>query len=292
MTPRVLLASCSALPESDGDDTLLPGVLAELGVDAAWAPWDRPDVGFESADLVVLRSTWDYSARHSEFLRWCESVPALANPAAVVRWNIDKAYLVELAESGVRTVPTQLLGPGHRPAWPDGEFVLKPTVGAGSRGAARFGPADVDSAQEHLEGLHGGGVSALLQPYQETVDSEGETSLVFFGGVYSHSFVKGPMLAPVTALDSSGLFVGEKLRPVEADAVLRRAAEDVLDAACGLLRLRRGELLYARVDVVRGGGEPLLLELELAEPSLGFRQAGGGAMLRFASAVRAALAAR
>lgn len=291
--PRVLLASCAHLPESDGDDTPLPAVLADLGVDAAWVPWDQPDAGFDTADLVVLRCTWDYSERRSEFLRWCESVPALANPASVVRWNTDKEYLVGLAGHGVGVVPTELIRPGGRPDWPDAEFVVKPSVGAGSRGAQRFGPADLGAARDHLDELHGSGHSALVQPYQAAVDSEGETALVFFGGVYSHSFVKGPMLAEKAELDVSGLFAGEELRSVEAGADLRRAAEDVLDAAGELLDLRREEFLYARVDLVRGdGGEPLLLELELTEPSLGFRKADAGAPSRFASAVRVALARR
>ncbi|GAB3293379.1 ATP-grasp domain-containing protein [Parasphingorhabdus pacifica] len=293
MKPDVLLASCSLVPESDGDDTPLPSVLGDVGVEAAWVPWDDPHTDFAAADLVVLRSTWDYAGRRAEFLRWCESVPALINPVAVVRWNTDKAYLVELAGRGVPVVPTRLVEPGEVPAWPEAEFVLKPSVGAGSRGAARFGPADLDSARKHLDGLHGDGYRVLLQPYQEAVDREGETALVFLGGVYSHAFGKGPMLTSGTDLDGSGLFVGEKLGAVEAGVEQRRLAEDVLDAACGRLGVTRGELLYARVDLVRGDdGAPKLLELELVEPSLGFRQASPEAMSRFASAVRRTLSTR
>ena len=77
---------------------------------------------------------------------------------------------------------------------------------------------------------------------------------------------------------------------VEPDPALRRVAEDVMDAAAELLGLRRCDLLYARVDLVRrDDGAPLVLELEVTEPSLGFGHADPGAPLRFASAVRAAL---
>jgi glutathione synthase/RimK-type ligase-like ATP-grasp enzyme len=209
-----------------------------------------------------------------------------------VRWNTDKAYLVDLASSGISVVPTRLISAGQRPDWPDGEFVLKPSVGSGSRGAARFGPDDLDAATAHLDALHGNGQVVLLQPYQETVDRDGETALVFLGGVYSHAFIKGPMLINASTLDDSGLFVGERLRPVDPESAMRRAAEDIMDAACWLLGRSRGDLLYARVDLVRGDGAPLLLELELAEPSLGFLQTGPSAQRRFASAVRAALARR
>ena len=285
---RVLLASCRELPESDGDDTSLPAALAELGIDAAWSPWDSA-AAFTAADLVVLRATWDYAERRAEFLAWCASVPNLVNPAHVVEWNTDKSYLVDLAKTGLDVVPTQLVHPGQRPEWPDGEFVVKPAVGAGSRGAARFA-GDLDAAQAHLDSLDG---VAVVQPYQAAVDAEGETALVFFGGVYSHAFIKSAMLSDSAALDESGLFVAEGLRPTDPAGDLRRAAEDAMDAVAQVLGLRRSDLLYARVDLLRGNaGEPLLLELELVEPSLGFRQTDGGARLRFASAVRAALARR
>jgi glutathione synthase/RimK-type ligase-like ATP-grasp enzyme len=291
VTPAVLLASCADLPDSDGDDTSLPAVLGELGVTAGWAPWDSA-ADFGGAGLVVLRSTWDYPRRYAEFLQWCESVPNLANPAHVVRWNTDKRYLADLAGCGLNVVPTQLIASEQRPSWPDGDFVLKPSVGAGSRGAARFAPGSLDAAEKHLAALHAGSSVVVLQPYQAAVDREGETALAFFGGVYSHAFVKGAMLSDTPEMDGSGLFVGERLRPVDPAPELRRVAEDAMDAAAALLSLDRRELLYARVDLVRGDdGRPLLLELELAEPSLGFRQADDGAMMRFASAVRAALLA-
>ncbi|RCW40406.1 hypothetical protein DFQ14_11155 [Halopolyspora algeriensis] len=291
--PQVLLASCAELPTSNGDDTQLPAALAELGVQASWAVWDAPEADFAQADLVVLRSTWDYTRRRAEFLRWCESLPALANPARVVRWNTHKSYLVDLAAAGVAVVPTQVIAPGERAEWPEHEFVLKPAVGAGSRDAARFDPADPTAARAHLRTLHEQDRTAVVQPYQEAVDAEGETALVFLGGVFSHGFVKGPMLTPATAREASELFVPEGLRPTDPPATMRRAAEDALDAACGLLGLCRSELLYARVDLVRAtDGEPLLLELELSEPSLGFRQTDSAAQRRFASAVRGTLARR
>jgi hypothetical protein len=116
---------------------------------------------------------------------------------------------------------------------------------------------------------------------------------VFLGGVYSHAFVKGPMLTAGAATDASGLFVTERLRPAQPDHAQRVLAEDTLDAAADLLGLDRADLLYARVDVVRAeDGRPAVLELEMAEPSLGFRQADPGAPLRFASAARSLLCSR
>ncbi|GGU80434.1 ATP-grasp domain-containing protein [Lentzea flava] len=279
---KVVFASCAALPKGDGDEDELVEVLRRDGVDVGWQPWGEP----VDADLVVLRATWDYTERLDEFLAWCESVPALANPVRVVRWNTDKSYLVELASHGIAVVPTAVVEPGEEPRFPDGEFVVKPAIGAGSRGAGRF--TDHAKARAHLEGL---GVKALVQPYQSSVDAHGETALVFFAGEYSHSFHKGPMLAQGLAESESGLYVEEKLRAIEPSDRQLALANRVLDVAAERLSLQRKDFLYARVDVVEGeDGEPLLLELELTEPSLGFKQTGEEAASRFSAVIRASAA--
>jgi glutathione synthase/RimK-type ligase-like ATP-grasp enzyme len=282
---KVVFATCAALPAGDGDDDALVGALADVGVDASWTAWDTP----VEADLVVLRSTWDYPERLPEFLAWCDSEPKLVNPASVVRWNVDKTYLVELADAGVPVVPTAVAKPGFTD-WPDGEFVVKPTVGAGSRGALRVTAGDHETAAAHLATL---AVPALVQPYQANVDAVGETAMVFLGGQYSHAFTKGAMLTADAEVDESGLYIVERLSGAAPSPAQRRVAEDVMDAAAALTDLRRNDFLYARVDLVPGAdGSPLLLELELVEPSLGFRQTDATAPLRFASAVRTALSRR
>ena len=121
------------------------------------------------------------------------------------------------------------------------------------------------------------------------MDTDGELALVYFGGIYSHAFAKGAMLG--STMDESGLYLTEQLAKAEPPADVLALAEDILDAASALLGILRAELLYARVDIVRGAdGKPLLLELELTEPSLGFKYADAAAPLRFASAVRQQLA--
>ena len=290
VAPSVLLAACAELPRGDGDDDAVLDALAEVGVSAGWTVWGKPDTERDPADLVVLRATWDYTDRCAEFLGWCDAQPALANPAPVVRWNVDKSYLVELAGAGVPVVPTSVVPPGGSADWPDLEFVVKPAVGAGSVGARRFAPDRAEQAAAHLAELHAAGRSALVQPYQPAVDAEGELSLVFLAGVYSHSFGKGPMLAGPGTVADSGLYLTERLAPATPDAARRRLAEDALDAVSERLGVPRADLLYARVDVVQGlSGRPLLLELELVEPTLGFRLAEPAAAFRFASAIRAAL---
>jgi glutathione synthase/RimK-type ligase-like ATP-grasp enzyme len=286
VTRTAILVGCADLPEGDGDEHAVPAALAELGFSVSWAAWDS-GADFTAADAVVLRATWDYSTRRAEFLDWCESVPALYNPAAVARWNTDKSYLAELLDAGLAVVPTTLVEPGTAARFPAADFVVKPSVGSGSRGTARFA-AGAD-ASAHVAALHADGHTALIQPYQSSVDTEGELALVYFGGIYSHAFAKGAILG--SAMDESGLYLTEQLAKAEPPADAIALAEDVLDAASALLGILRAELLYARVDLVRGAdGKPLLLELELTEPSLGFRQTDPGAAMRFASAVRQQLA--
>jgi glutathione synthase/RimK-type ligase-like ATP-grasp enzyme len=288
VTRLAYFASCSAMPEGDGDDAAVLPALADLGFTVRWAAWDDPAADFAEAELVVLRATWDYPERRGEFLSWCESVPALANPAAAVRWNTDKSYLGKLLDAGVPTVPSEAVEPGERPKWPKQPFVIKPAVGVGSRGAAKFAAAGAE-AEAHLRGLHEDGRTALVQPYQSSVDTQGEIAAVFFGGIYSHAFTKAAMLDDGSEV--SGLYREESLAAAVPAPEVRAAAEDALDAACALLGILRAELLYARVDLLRGDdGRPLVLELELTEPTLGFRQADAGAPLRFASAVRQQLA--
>lgn len=282
---RVLLAACAALPRGDGDDEVLLTALREAGCDADWIVWHDPAAPTDDADLVILRATWDYDAARAEFLAWCDSVPRLRNTPAVARWNTDKAYLLDLAAAGVAIVPTELVAPGADARWPDGEFVVKPSVGAGSRGAKRFAAGEVARAEAHLRKLHAGGRAALVQPYQSTVDADGETAVVFVAGEYSHAFVKGPLLVPGKGWDAAGLYAPETLGIADISPELREFAADAVDAGARVLGVDRAELLYARVDVVRGAnGEPLLLELELTEPSLGFKFGGHPAAQRMAEA--------
>jgi hypothetical protein len=267
---RIVLAGCRALPEGDGDDAGLVAALRKRGLHARWLSWDDPDT--LKADLVILRATWDYIDRLDEFLAWTSTVHHLVNAPEVVAWNTDKRYLVDLADAGVPIIPSRFLAPGEPVRLPAGEIVVKPAVGAGSVGAQRF--SDSDEARQHVAALHADGRTVLVQPYDERVE-DGETALVFLGGRQSHAFTKGPILpAPGSrpAFDDSGTYATESLTPAEPDFELWDVGHAALAAAAAHLGIDVAELLYARVDVIGGPSDPQLLELELVEPSLGWRQ--------------------
>jgi hypothetical protein len=268
--PRIVLAGCAALPQGDGDDGGLVAALRNRGLNARWLSWDDQET--LDADLVILRATWDYIDRLDDFLAWTRCVRNLLNAPKVVAWNTDKRYLADLAKAGVPTLPSRFFAPGERVRLPAGEVVVKPAVGAGSVGAQRF--IDPDAARRHAAELHADGRTVLVQPYDLRVE-DGETALVFVGGRQSHAFTKGPILPPpgkAPMFDHSGTYAEESLTPAEPDFELWDVGHAALAAAAEHLGMGVGELLYARVDVIGGRSDPQLLELELVEPSLGWRQ--------------------
>lgn len=295
----VALVTAKAARALDDDLPPLEAALRATGSEITVVDWDDRAVDWAGFDLALLRSTWDYTTRLSEFLAWTEHVAHrthFENPANVVRWNTDKHYLRDLARHGVATVPSEFVELGgdagaaverflrtHSPA----EFVVKPNVGAGSRDARRHGAMDTAVATAHVQALLDSGRTALLQPYLDRVDELGETALIYFAGEFSHAIRKGPLLQR-GAEPTRALFATENISP-------RAASEDELSlAATALQAIPGGVPLYARVDVIRdAAGKPCILELELTEPSLFFAFAAGSAE-RFATQVvrRAEQAAR
>jgi hypothetical protein len=268
--PRIVFAGCRALVEGDGDDAELVAALRTRGLHARWLSWDDPQT--LEADLVILRATWDYIDRLDEFLAWTRRVRNLLNAPEVVAWNTDKRYLVDLADAAVPTVPSRFFAPGEKVQLPAGEVVVKPAVGAGSVGAQRF--TDPDAARRYAAQLHTDGRIVLVQPYDERVE-DGETALVFLGGRQSHAFTKGPILPSPgrsPAFDDSGTYAEETLTAADPDFEMWDVGHAALTAAAAHLDIDPAELLYARVDLLGGPSDPQLLELELVEPSLGWRQ--------------------
>jgi glutathione synthase/RimK-type ligase-like ATP-grasp enzyme len=281
MSSRVALVTCAELPELGEDEPLLLYALRERGVDAQPAVWDDPAVEWSSYDLVVVRSAWDYSGRRDEFVAWARSVPRLLNPADVIEWNTDKRYLATVPHA----VSTTFVQPGDRWDPPPGEYVVKPTVSAGSRDTARYRPGEEAAAREHVTALQNAGRTAMVQPYLAAVDTHGETALLFFDGEYSHAIRKGQMLQPGQAPTSELIYLEEQITARDPDPAEHAAADEVL----GSLPWARESLLYARVDVIRDAdGSLRVVELELTEPSL-FLSYSPGAAGRLAERVMARL---
>ena len=295
---RIAIASFRGMPAEFRDDDLLLECLSARGADAVAHPWDAGGVDWESFDLVVARSVWDYVLRHEEFLAWLASVQApVENAPELIRWNSDKRYLADLQEAGVPVVPTVFVAPGERAPPIEREVVIKPSISAGARQTGRFGPCSAAAATDLIERIGADDRTAMVQPFLAAVEEHGETAVVMIDGRLSHVLRKGTMLradetAPVRLDDELG--VAEAM--YDPELVLRSTAEDdELELAEQLIeevRRRFGKApLYARVDMLRDeGGAPVLLELEAVEPNLYFGQAPGAAE-RLADAIVARVSA-
>jgi len=270
--------SYSGMPDLDADDRLAVDVLAQRGYAVAAAVWDDPGVDWSAAGTVIIRSTWDYNLRYQAFLAWAESVARVAplyNPLELVRWNIHKSYLRDLASKGVSVVPTLWLKARARAdlretltgaGWP--EAVVKPAIGLSTFGVRRVSGSAED--QLHLDELlleH----DVMVQPFLRSVQDYGERTLMFIDGTYSHAARKTafqPLLPTGEAGETPAEATGAEI------AVAVKAMQALPTPA-----------LYARVDLVLdGGGEPLVIECELIEPTL-FLSMHPRAAHRFADAL-------
>ncbi|GAB2619927.1 ATP-grasp domain-containing protein [Pseudactinotalea suaedae] len=300
-TPRIALVTCADLPDLEPEDQPLLDALRQRGAEASAEVWNDPDVDWSGFDIAVLRSTWDYTENYAEFLAWASSVPRLVNPPNVVRWNSDKHYLQRLAEHGLDVVETTWLEPERNfdkralhnrfPARED--FVIKPAVSAGSKDTGRYTATDADSrryAIEHAERLLSEGRSVMVQRYIPEVDSVGESALIFLHGTFSHAVHKDAMLAPADDAVVDGLYRPESMSPHQATEAEIAAAQNILAFARARIPGRNPSsrpLLCARVDLVTPrSGTPVLMELELVEPSL-FYSLATGSLERFADAILA-----
>jgi hypothetical protein len=286
---RVILVTARPGPDFDEDPDMpvLAEAVAATGCEVSVSAWDDPAAGWDEVDLAVVRSPWDYPVRLAAFRAWIDRCAKagtrLANPAEVLSWNLDKRYLMDLADAGVPVVPTTYLEPGADVELPsDGEFVIKPSVGAGSRLAGRYAAGDRHRAAAHVAAIHAEGLAAMVQPYRPAVDTDGERALVFVGGRFLHAMRKRGVLVPGADQDGPrephpGLVPWQ---PSDAELALARQAL----AAASV----NHDILYGRVDlIVEPGRGPTIMELELIEPNL-FLGSNPGAATIFADAIAAA----
>lgn len=265
---RIALVTDRSRPALTEDDRLLVPALGALEIEAHPAVWDDPGEDWSHYDLVVLRSPWDYHLRMAEFLAWVDRLDRegarLHNPAPIIRWNARKTYFDEVADHGLATIPTARLQSGESVAavmtargW--GQVVVKPEASAGGYRTFRVGKGEEAAADEALRPLLLHDVF-LVQPFLAQVQTEGEASLVFIDGQFSHAIRKRP---------ASGDFLthaehGATVEPFEPPP-------DWIDAAGLALQAAGDPLLYARVDLLPGEPGPILVELELVEPDLYLR---------------------
>lgn len=233
------------------------------GLELVELDWRAPLSAFAGLPLVLLGTVWDYQDSEAAFLERLEELAALGiavcNPASMVRWNIDKAYLRDLAAAGVATIPT---------LWPDDptggdiaaafdhfgcdDLVVKRRVGAGAEGQLRFTRAAAPPADWRY------GHRAMVQPFMPSIIEQGETSFLFVDGAFSHAVRK---VAAAGDYRIQSIYGGSEVEAELSPADIA-AAQAVVAAIPGEVPL------YARIDMIRHQGALAVMEAELIEPYL------------------------
>lgn len=243
--------------------------LQALGWQVEEIPWDREGVDWGAYTAVIIRSTWDYQRRIDEFLEKLEQIDSsgtqLYNPLEFCRWNINKQYLRDLERKGIPTLPTQWLErldqsqcDQYFAANPGQPAIAKPLVGANADHIFILQPDQPQSWEPAIEYYQD--KPLMLQPFVPSIQTEGEFSLFYFGGDYSHTVQKQPKPGDFRVQEEHGGII-QLVTPTPA---MLQLGQQVLD--------QLGEtMLYARVDLVIYQDQLKLIELELIEPSLYFQ---------------------
>lgn len=248
-------------PDPDLDIPFLVPALQANGYEVSVIDWEQNN-DFAQFDVLLIRSPWNYSRDHLKFLSWlsnAESQVKVINPPAVIRANMDKRYLFDLAERGIPVIPTSLLVDTiqFKNIEHYERMVFKPVVGAGARGA--FTASGIDEAEwkvrKHFENSE---IGLLAQPYLAEVDSIGEIAVVCSNGEPLHAITKRPALSA----GGHGDFTANT--KIDQSLIEFVSAIQELDFAGSSI----SSLLYSRVDVVPTSSGYQLMELELFEPTL------------------------
>jgi glutathione synthase/RimK-type ligase-like ATP-grasp enzyme len=275
MTQRVLIrtigfATCSQYRNLTADDRILAAALEKRGIKVVPVVWTETNAESLQCDLLVVRSVWDYHLRPQDFMRWIDGVSGrmpVLNPPEMIRWNMDKRYLLEIEAAGFPLPRTLYVAQG---ADVDLESVMrlgglkqavvKPVISASAYETRRI----AEPGAAHDQWLNGmlKHRPMMVQEFIAEIQSAGEWSLIFAGMEFTHAVHKAP---------KPGDF-----RVQEEHGGLHRAAAPPADALVmtqEILRRFAPQAVYCRVDLVMRDGQPLLMELELIEPLLHFELA-------------------
>ena len=253
-----------------GEERLLLAGLEARGLRTARVAWSNPDFDWSRTPAAVFRSTWDYFERFPEFCAWMQRIEGgtqLFNAPSLVRWNVDKHYLLDLAERGVTAPKTHFIERGETTTLREvvaanqwSEVILKPAVSGAARHTYRLNEANIEAHEAVLRDLLRD-EAMMIQPFLSSVLTRGEISLVVIDGRCTHAVRKIAKPGDFRVQDDHGGTVQTHTPTSDEIAFAEHAV-----TACSQAPI------YARVDVVRDDSGALsLMELELVEPELFFR---------------------
>ncbi|MEK7356945.1 MAG: hypothetical protein AAB250_10875 [Bdellovibrionota bacterium] len=266
---KIALATCLEKPEGTFDDQLLKAALVKAGHTADFRVWNAA-ADWTAYDTCLIRSTWDYHRHLPKFLSWIHTISKhlrVMNPLDVVKWNSDKKYLCELGNNGVSVVPTKVFTSAEEAVKAiakhveDRRAVIKPTVSATADLTFKVDSGkDLDSLVKSILARS----ALVLQPYVESIEEEGELSLIYFKvagkAKFTHAIAKRPKRGEFRVQEDFGGSVEKVTPPDHCLAVAQRALDAIPH-----------KWHYARVDLVDWKAKAQVGELELIEPELFFR---------------------
>lgn len=266
---RCAFLSMDSLEDFFSYDTMLFEPLEKVGWLAEEVSWRKPDVDWNIYDVVVIRTTWDYQADVQEFMACLQRIETssavLQNSLRIVEWNVSKNYLKDLQSQGINIVPTLWFDSFKLKEIQQGfvyfdtpELVIKPLVSANADHTYRLTPENILQQADELKGIFNNR-EFMLQPFLTGIVEEGEYSLFYFSGHYSHSILKQPESGDFRVQEEHG----GQLKSVNP-------CEEMLTTARHCLAALPEDVLYARIDLVRHKNEFAVIEIELIEPSLYF----------------------
>lgn len=253
------------------DDRLLTEALQKRGLTVARTYWDDPEYNWAETKFVIIRTPWDYFSRYDEFSKWFEEtakVTKFINSYDIIKWNIDKHYMLALKAAGINIPETIFVEPGDTRTLKEiskdiswDEFILKPAISGGAWNTFRFTKEQMSEHEEKFRELIQD-KCMLLQEFQNKINSDGEVSYMVFGGSYTHSVLKKAKGDDYRVQDDFGGSVHE-----------HNATEEEIKFAEEVVKLTKPGVPYARVDVMTDNkGKLTVGELELFEPELWFRK--------------------
>jgi glutathione synthase/RimK-type ligase-like ATP-grasp enzyme len=266
----IALATSAKVPDLTDDDRLLVAALTERRVRSEPAIWNDDALDWAKYSAVVIRSTWDYHLHLDEFLAWLDRLESLdvrvLNAPSLVRWNAEKGYLRDLADRGVAIVPTRWVERGERSSLADivretgwTDVVVKPSVSASAHQTWRMSSDEAGAREAEFSSMVDSG-RVLVQPFLEAIQTEGEWSLLFYGGEYSHGVLKRPRRGDFRVQQAHG-----------GTSDVMEPSRDVIEQGRLALQAAGESTHYARVDGCVVDGRFVLMELELIEPDLFLR---------------------
>jgi glutathione synthase/RimK-type ligase-like ATP-grasp enzyme len=267
---KIALVSCSSMSDYKTDipneDELLLSYLQQKAVDAEIVIWDDELVDWESYDIVVIKSTWDYFNKPMQFRAWLHGMQQreirMFNSPETILWNIDKSYLKDLEKAGIPTIPTIWLDQNMQTDLPvvmsqlgASEIIIKPRISGASKNTFKVNAHNIVAVQQQFDELIKE-EDFMAQPFVPQI-MEGEYSFIFFNGLFSHAVKKAPQKDDFRVQH----YFGGSITPYIPTDEIKSQAENVANQFAA-------DCLYARVDGILINGILHIIELEVIEPML------------------------